>query len=147
MKKAFGTAKSTKTHFSGWDRLYLQVDLSGNGRCFQNPWKSSVHKDHRVKWLRAESILVTFYIFSFYSTVGLFVCINKNHNETPIKKADVSITNVHHHIISEAILPVAYSSLLETIGGSVAMRWLLIAMGVWHWWGSLLATVLTQLYF
>ena len=52
----------------------------------------------------------------------LFMCINKNHNEIPIKKADVSITNVHHHIVSEAILPVAYSSLLETIVGPVGMR-------------------------
>lgn len=50
----------------------------------------------------------------------MFVCINKNHDEIPIKKADVSITNVHRHIISEASLPVAYSSLLETIVDPVA---------------------------
>lgn len=50
----------------------------------------------------------------------------------PIKKADVATTNVHCHIISVAVLPVAYSNLLETIVGPVAGRWQLIAMGVWH---------------
>lgn len=60
------------------------------------------------------------------------MCINKKHDEIPVKKADVAITSVHCHIISKASLPVAYSSLLETIVGPVAVRWLLIATGVWH---------------
>lgn len=41
-----------------------------------SPWKSNVQNDCRVKWLKAESILVTYYIIPFCSVVELF-CVHK----------------------------------------------------------------------